>query len=358
MMNFRDKIRPGMRIHDAQGNDLGTVDHFEGDTCYVANRRVPSGAFERMEGDRLYVGQSGMHHFSDAGMQSGSATGMSGSTSMGTGAGSTGTTGMTGGAATGTRAGMTSGSETGMAAGAGTGMRAGAGMDVEDAARVPLVEERLNVETRPVDMGEVEVRKEVVSEQVNVPVELARDEVRVRREEVGERPVAEGEAAFQEGTIRVPIRGEEAVVEKQAVVTGEVVIDRERTTERRNVTDTVRREEVGVEHGRDVPVRHSGGGVRHWDEISASRRQGWEQRHGGSGRRWQDVEPGHYYAHEMSNDDRFRGRSWNEVEPELRTGYGDWSRQRGYMDVPGDDAWQRLHQDVREAWEETHARTR
>ena len=53
--------------------------------------------------------------------------------------------------------------------------------------------------------------------------------------------------AFQGGTIRVPVRGEEAVVSKEAVVTGEVVIDKEQTTERQQVTDTVRRERVGVD---------------------------------------------------------------------------------------------------------------
>ena len=297
-MNFRDKIRPGMQVLDAQGNELGTGDRFEGDTYYVGNRRVPFSAFERMDGDRLYVGQSGMSHF------------------------------------------------------------AGARMRADDAARVPLMEERLNVGTRPVELGEVEVRKEVVNEQVNVPVELTREEVRVRQESVAERPVAEGEAAFQEGTIRVPVRGEEPVVQKQAVVTGEVVVDRERTTERQNVTDTVRREVAGVEHDQGIPVDHSSGGVPHWDEVSATRRQSWEQRYGTSGRRWQDVEPGHHYAHEMSSDPRYGGRSWSEVEPELRSGYGDWSRRRGYADVPGEDAWQRLHQDVREAWDENQARTR
>ncbi|MDP8924304.1 MAG: YsnF/AvaK domain-containing protein, partial [Chloroflexota bacterium] len=284
MMNFRDKIRPGTRIYDASGNELGAVDRIEGDTYYVGNRQIPFSAFERMDADRLYVGQAGMRYFS------------------------------------------------------------GADMQAEGAARVPLMEERLNVEKRPVNLGEVEVRKEVTSEQVNVPVELTRDEVHVRQEKVDERPITGAEGTpFEEGTIRVPVRGEEAVAQKQAVVTGEVVIDRERTTECQNVTDTVRREVAGVEHDEGLPVEHRTGGVAHWDDIRATRRQNWEQRYGASGRRWQDVEPGHHYAHEMSNDQRYRGRSWAEVEPELRSGYADWSRRRGYMDVPGEDAWQRLH---------------
>ena len=55
-MSFRDRVRPGTKVFDAQGNELGTVDRFEGDTYYVGNRPVPFSAFERMDGDRLYVG--------------------------------------------------------------------------------------------------------------------------------------------------------------------------------------------------------------------------------------------------------------------------------------------------------------
>ena len=78
-------------------------------------------------------------------------------------------------------------------------------------------------------MGSVDIRKEVETEQVNVPVELRHEEVTVDRVDVKDRPVAAGDMAdaFEEGTIRVPVRGEEAVVEKEAVVTGEVVVDRE-----------------------------------------------------------------------------------------------------------------------------------
>ncbi len=115
--------------------------------------------------------------------------------------------------------------------------------------RVPEVEERLDVEKRPVETGEVQVRKTVQEEQQTVPVELRREEATVERRDVGERPLAPGEAerAFQDETIRVPLRGEEAVARKEAVVTGEVVVDKEQTTERQEVGDTVRRERVEVE---------------------------------------------------------------------------------------------------------------
>src|ERR687886_2768779 len=94
--------------------------------------------------------------------------------------------------------------------------------------RVPEIEERLEVEKRPVETGEVQVRKTVEEEQQTVPVELRREEATVERRDVGERPLAPGEAerAFQDETIRVPLRGEEAVARKEAVVTGEVVVDK------------------------------------------------------------------------------------------------------------------------------------
>lgn len=140
---------------------------------------------------------------------------------------------------------------TGQAAAGTTGAR-----DVRTAdsgtMRVPETEERLRVDKRETEQGEVQIRKSVESERVTVPVDLEREEVHVERRDVAERPIAPGERveAFQEGTVRVPVRGEEAVVKKEAVVTGEVVVDKERTTDREQVSDTVRRTRVEVD--RDV----------------------------------------------------------------------------------------------------------
>ncbi len=87
-----------------------------------------------------------------------------------------------------------------------------------------------------------------------------REHVEVSRVDVADRPATEAQLAdgFREATIRVPVRGEEAIVSKEALVTGEVVIDRERITERETVGDTVRRERVTVDEHYDAdraPVR-------------------------------------------------------------------------------------------------------
>ncbi len=117
--------------------------------------------------------------------------------------------------------------------------------------RVPVHEERLDADKRQGQIGEVEVRKEVVSEQVEVPVELRREGAHVEQRDVKDRPVDPSDkGVFDEGTTRVPIRGEGAVVDKQAYVTGEVVVDKEQTTERQTVSDTVRKERVMAEEHR------------------------------------------------------------------------------------------------------------
>jgi len=131
----------------------------------------------------------------------------------------------------------------------------------QDQMRVPVMEEQLNVEKRQAQLGEVQIHKTVEQEQVNVPVELRREEVHVEQVNVNNRPLQAGEydTAFQEGTIRVPVRGEEAVVNKQAVVTGEVDINKTVTAEQQTVSDTVRRERVDVD---DSSVRQSQGVVQ------------------------------------------------------------------------------------------------
>ncbi|MGN6755525.1 MAG: DUF2382 domain-containing protein [Thermomicrobiales bacterium] len=120
----------------------------------------------------------------------------------------------------------------------------------QDEIVVPVAEERLNVEKRAGQLGTVDIHKTVTEEQQTVPVELRREEVHVEERDVPDRPLRAGEDVLQEGTIRVPVRGEEAVVEKEAVVTGEVVVSKDQTTARQEVRDTVRKQDVEVDQSR------------------------------------------------------------------------------------------------------------
>jgi len=119
----------------------------------------------------------------------------------------------------------------------------------EEAIRLPLVAEQVEVEKRLVDVGYVEIRKRVVTEQVMIPVELRREEIEIRRVDAEEGVVSVDDApgAFVGSTLRIPVLRERAVVQKAVVVTGEVVIDRTQVFEFVDVVESVRRERVTVE---------------------------------------------------------------------------------------------------------------
>jgi uncharacterized protein (TIGR02271 family) len=132
--------------------------------------------------------------------------------------------------------------------------------ETADRIRVPLVEETLNVEKGQREAGQVEIRKNVREEQVNVPVELRHEEVTVTRHAV-DRPVQPGEQVLEDDqVIRVPVREETAEVQKQARVREEIEINKQQVAEQRNVSDTVRREEIDVNTQGSVQAREGQGG--------------------------------------------------------------------------------------------------
>ena len=130
-------------------------------------------------------------------------------------------------------------SETGLPEGRGKQQRAGA-----DDESVVRHEEELAVGTRGVEAGRARVRKWVETEPVQMDVDLKRETARVTREQI-DRPV--GDAAFEEDEVEVPLRAEEAVVQKQAVAKERVGLEKDVETERETVRDDVRKERVEVE---------------------------------------------------------------------------------------------------------------
>ena len=273
-MDLKGKLRKGLRIFGADDREYGTVDRYDDQYAYVGERRIPVSAFERMEKDRLYLGAQGHQYFADT-------------------------------------------ADT---------------WDDPKEVRVPVREERLDVEKRQGEMGSVDIRKTVESEQVNVPVELRHEEVTVDRVDVPDRPVAAGEMAnaFEEGTIRVPVRGEEAFATKEAVVTGEVVVDRDVVAERETISDTVRKERVDVEEN--------------WRRDRAAFEKHFGTRRSGMGttadtRTFADAEPHYRRGYEAAYDERYAGRDFADVEPELRRSHS------------GNESWEHLREEIREGFD-------
>lgn len=124
----------------------------------------------------------------------------------------------------------------------------------QEEANIQLSEEQLRVGKREVETGGVRLRKIVRTETVNQPVELQREDI------VIERVPAEGAAtaraeAFEQQEIYIPLRREEAVVQKEARITGEVRARKTTETEREQISEQVRKEEVEVERSGEEASR-------------------------------------------------------------------------------------------------------
>lgn len=118
------------------------------------------------------------------------------------------------------------------------------GMPREQAS-MQLSEEQLKVGKREVEAGGVRLRKVVRYETVNQPVELRREEVVIER--VPTSGAQRGKASFEGQDVFIPLRREEAVVEKEARVREEVRAHKEASTEQQSISEKVRKEDVEIE---------------------------------------------------------------------------------------------------------------
>jgi uncharacterized protein (TIGR02271 family) len=113
-------------------------------------------------------------------------------------------------------------------------------------------EEELRVGTAERESGRVRLKKYVVEDEVTETVPVRREEVRLEREPItdGNVGAATDGPAISEDEHEVVLHEEEPVVEKQAVPKERVRMDKEAHTDERQVSDTLRKEEVDVDHTR------------------------------------------------------------------------------------------------------------
>lgn len=126
----------------------------------------------------------------------------------------------------------------------------------ESDIHMPLREEEVRIGKREVESGGIRLRKIIRTETVNQPVELKREDVVVERVPAKDRPASKSDVAFQEEEIYIPLRREEPVVEKTAHTREEVHVTKRSDTERRDVQETVRREDVDIQR-KDTGPRDS-----------------------------------------------------------------------------------------------------
>jgi uncharacterized protein (TIGR02271 family) len=192
-MNLQQALHPGMRIVGPDNFEHGQVERYDDEAIYAGGRRLPFGDIERIDGDRIYLSATAAQRFVDPNT---AATGLGGE------------------------------------------------------LRVPVMEERLEVDIHQIDRGEIRVHKTVEETEEVRRGPLTREDVQVVRVKVN-RPVAAPEQRHQDGDwLVIPVMEEIFVVQKQLVVTEEIRIREQSVTEEHEIRETVRRERATIEDTR------------------------------------------------------------------------------------------------------------
>lgn len=135
---------------------------------------------------------------------------------------------------------------------------------------IPLYQEQVNVGKREVDAGTVHLKKTVVTETINQPVELRRETLTIQREpgggatstapgtapgaaqqaQPGTAPgMAQPGQAFQEQEFTIQLKSEVPMIQTQVVESGRFVAQKQERTETTNIQSQIRREEISVDRG-------------------------------------------------------------------------------------------------------------
>lgn len=119
--------------------------------------------------------------------------------------------------------------------------------EVEEAARIPIIEEELTIGKRTVETGRVRASVVVNEREELVDVPLTTERVEVERIPINQ-IVDEPQEPFYEGdTLVVPVVEERLVVQKQLVLTEEVRIRRVAETNDHKERITLRSQDVEIE---------------------------------------------------------------------------------------------------------------
>jgi uncharacterized protein (TIGR02271 family) len=197
---------------------------------------------------------------------------------------------------------------------------------------IPVVKEDVKVGKRQVLRGGVRVYSRLVEEPVEEAVPLREERVRVERRPVDRAATDADLSAGQEKVIEVQEFAEEPVLAKQARVVEEVRVGKEASERTETVRDAARHTEVKVEQ---TPA--SGGAA--FDDSDF--RVDFKKRYATSGESYDTYLPAYRYGYDMASDPRYKGRSFDQVESDLRAEY-----ERRYPR----STWEKMKDAIRYGW--------
>jgi uncharacterized protein (TIGR02271 family) len=197
---------------------------------------------------------------------------------------------------------------------------------------IPVVNEDIQVGKRQVLRGGVRVYSRVVEQPIEENVRLREERVRVERQPVNRAATEADLAAEREQVVEVQEFAEEPVIAKQARVVEEVHVGKDVSERTETVRDTVRRTEVDVE-------RSPGSRGAEFDDSDF--RSDFQKRFANAGDSYDTYLPAYRYGYDVASDPRCEGRSFEEIEPDLRA---DYSRR-----YPN-STWEKMKDAIRYGW--------
>ncbi len=200
--------------------------------------------------------------------------------------------------------------------------------------RMQEVEESLKVGKREYIAGGVRVHKYVDTENVSETLRLRHEHVDVDRTTM-DRALTPDEAdrAFTEDTVELVERAEEAVVSKEARITGEVSVGKEVEFEDKVITDTLRSTRIEVEQIAGEFSKHSPVFEEHYATAYATTDMDYDY-----------YEPAYKYGFAAGQTENYRDHDYNKVESSLRS---DYTTRYGKDD---DSAWDNVKDAVKHGY--------
>ncbi len=180
------------------------------------------------------------------------------------------------------------------------------------------------------------IYKHVEEKPIAEDIALREERVTVERRPA-DRPATEADLRTGERTVEMTDSAEEPVISKQARVVEEVVVGKEVSEKTEKVRDNLRRTSVDVQPGtRETTVAN----VNEPNQYDADFRKHCQATFPNS--RYEEYSPAYDFGSRMANDSRYRGQTYNEIEPNIRQVY-----EASNPSHP----WERIKAAVRYAWE-------
>jgi uncharacterized protein (TIGR02271 family) len=201
----------------------------------------------------------------------------------------------------------------------------------ENANKFEVVEEDVKIGKREVERGGVRIRTYVTETPVNEDIELREEHIYVDRHAVN-RPATEADFATTNRTIEMTEHAEEAVIQKEARVVEEVVVDKATDTYTETVHDSVRRKDVEIEET-NMPQ---------WSRYETSFRDDYNRRYANTGYTYDDYYlPAYRYGYTLATNPAYnRYSDWNQLESVARR---EWESDN-------DTLWDDIKDTVKGAW--------